>query len=192
MISYRTGNILDLDAVIDLYRASTLGQRRPIDDRARMELMLRNANLVISAWDQDLLVGISRSLSDFTYVTYLSDLAVRESHQRQGIGRELIRRTQDASAPATIILLAYSARGARRRTILPAYRIQSSSPSLEAAGRREVAWGGRQETFVNLVCGYTPIGLCDGMSDRLKSGYATFPVLRFGGLKNPSSLRRKY
>jgi GNAT superfamily N-acetyltransferase len=106
MISYRTGNILDLDAVIDLYRASTLGQRRPIDDRARMELMLRNANLVISAWDQDLLVGISRSLSDFTYVTYLSDLAVRESHQRQGIGRELIRRTQDASAPATIILLA--------------------------------------------------------------------------------------
>ncbi len=100
MISYRTGNILDLDAVIDLYRASTLGQRRPIDDRARMEMMLRNANLVITAWDQDLLAGISRSLSDFTYVTYLSDLAVRESHQRQGIGTELIRRTQDASAPA--------------------------------------------------------------------------------------------
>jgi predicted N-acetyltransferase YhbS len=71
-----------------------------------MELMLRNANLVITAWDQDLLVGISRSLSDFTYVTYLSDLAVRESHQRRGIGKELIRRTQDASAPATIILLA--------------------------------------------------------------------------------------
>jgi predicted N-acetyltransferase YhbS len=106
MISYRTGNILDLDGVIELYRASTLGQRRPIDDRARMELMLRNANLVITAWDQDLLVGISRSLSDFTYVTYLSDLAVRESHQRQGIGKELIRRTQDESAPATIILLA--------------------------------------------------------------------------------------
>jgi len=106
MISYRTGNILDLDEVIDLYRTSTLGQRRPIDDRARMELMLRNANLVITAWDQDLLVGISRSLSDFSYVTYLSDLAVRESHQRRGIGKELIRRTQDASAPATIILLA--------------------------------------------------------------------------------------
>ena len=106
MISYRTGNILDLDEVIEVYRASTLGLRRPIDDRARMELMLRNANLVITAWDQDLLVGISRSLSDFTYVTYLSDLAVRESHQRRGIGKELIRRTQDASAPATIILLA--------------------------------------------------------------------------------------
>jgi predicted N-acetyltransferase YhbS len=106
MISYRTGNVLDLDAVIDLYRASTLGQRRPIDDRIRMEQMVANANLVITAWDQDLLVGISRSLSDFSYVTYLADLAVRESHQRQGIGKELIRRTQEASAPANIILLA--------------------------------------------------------------------------------------
>jgi GNAT superfamily N-acetyltransferase len=106
MISYRTGNILDLDAVIDLYRASTLGLRRPIDDRTRMQQMLSNANLVITAWDGDLLVGISRSLSDFSYVTYLSDLAVRESHQRQGIGKELIRLTQEAAAPASIILLA--------------------------------------------------------------------------------------
>jgi GNAT superfamily N-acetyltransferase len=106
MISYQTGNALDLDQVIDLYRASTLGLRRPIDDRDRMQQMLRNANLVITAWDQELLVGISRSLSDFSYVTYLSDLAVRESHQRQGIGKELIRLTQEAAAPATIILLA--------------------------------------------------------------------------------------
>ena len=105
-ISYKTGSNLDLDVVIDLYRASTLGERRPIGDRARMEQMLRNANLVITAWDGDLLVGISRALSDFSYVTYLSDLAVRQSHQRQGIGKELMRRTQQASAPATLILLA--------------------------------------------------------------------------------------
>jgi len=106
VISYRTGNDLDLDAVIDLYRASTLGRRRPVDDRSRMQKMLQNANLVISAWDEDLLVGISRSLTDFSYATYLSDLAVRQSHQRQGIGKELMRRTQQASAPATIVLLA--------------------------------------------------------------------------------------
>ena len=106
MVSYRTGNNLELDAVIDLYRASTLGLRRPVDDRSRMEQMLRNANLVITAWDGDLLVGISRSFTDFSYATYLSDLAVRESHQRRGIGKELIRRTQAQSAPAAIILLA--------------------------------------------------------------------------------------
>jgi ribosomal protein S18 acetylase RimI-like enzyme len=105
-ITYRTGNDLNLDEAIDLYRASTLGERRPVDDRARMAQMLAQANLVITAWDGPLLVGISRALSDYCYVTYLSDLAVRASHQRQGIGQELMRRTQAAGGEAYIVLLA--------------------------------------------------------------------------------------
>ena len=105
-ITYRTGNDLDLDQVIELYRASTLGERRPVADVPRMAAMLRNANLVVTAWDGDLLVGISRSLTDFAYCTYLSDLAVRVSHQRLGIGKELIRITRRESGPlATFILL---------------------------------------------------------------------------------------
>lgn len=106
MITYRNGNDLDLDGVIELYQASTLGERRPVEDRERMALMLRNANLVVTAWEGDLLVGIARSLSDFSYATYLSDLAVRLSHQKQGIGRELIRRTQELGGKANVILLA--------------------------------------------------------------------------------------
>ena len=106
MITYRTGGDLDLDAVIDLYVDSTLGERRPVDDRARMGAMLRNATLVVSASDGDLLVGIARSVSDFHYATYLSDLAVRLSYQRRGIGLELIRRTQEAAPQASIVLLA--------------------------------------------------------------------------------------
>jgi predicted N-acetyltransferase YhbS len=106
-ITYRRGNDLDLDKVIDLYSATSLGARRPLDDRAIVADMLRHANLVITAWDGDLLVGISRSLTDFSYVAYLADLAVRESHQRQGIGVELIRRTRQAMGPrSSIILLA--------------------------------------------------------------------------------------
>ncbi len=107
MIRYRTGNDLSLDALIDLYRASTLGERRPVDDRERMAAMLRHANLTVTAWDGELLVGISRALSDFSFITYLSDLAVRESHQKQGIGKELVRRTQAlAGKHARLILLA--------------------------------------------------------------------------------------
>ncbi len=106
MIEYRAGNELDIDAVIELYRASTLGERRPVDDRERMSEMLAAANLVITAWDGPLLAGISRSLSDFAYCTYLADLAVRTSHQRSGIGKELIRRTQEAAPRAYIVLLA--------------------------------------------------------------------------------------
>jgi predicted N-acetyltransferase YhbS len=107
MIEYRVGERPDLDEVIELYRASTLGERRPVDDRARMAAMLEHANLLITAWDDGLLVGISRAWTDFAFVTYLSDLAVRVSHQRRGIGKELMRITQRESGPhAYMILLA--------------------------------------------------------------------------------------
>ena len=105
MITYAVGNDLDVDAVIELYKASTLGERRPVGDRDRMAKMLANANLVVTAWDGDLLVGIARSISDFSYVTYLSDLAVRLSHQRTGIGRELMRRTQAVGGDTASLLL---------------------------------------------------------------------------------------
>jgi len=105
MIEYRSGNDLDLDQVIEMYRASTLGERRPIDDRARFGAMLKNANLVVTAWDGDLLVGISRAITDYSYFTYLADLAVRVSHQRRGIGKELMRRTQELGGPQTNLLL---------------------------------------------------------------------------------------
>lgn len=109
MIAYEvhhSGAGLDLDEVIGLYRASTLGERRPVDDRGRMRRMLDHANLIVTARDGGLLVGFSRALSDFSFATYLSDLAVHVSYQRQGIGREMIRQTQLAGAPAKVILLA--------------------------------------------------------------------------------------
>lgn len=106
MIAYETGNQLDVDQVIALYRASTLGARRPVDDRERMRAMIERANLVVTAWDDARLVGIARSLSDFAYCTYLSDLAVDVAYQRRGIGRELIERTRALSGPATVLLFA--------------------------------------------------------------------------------------
>jgi predicted N-acetyltransferase YhbS len=106
MIGYRVGNDLDLDAFIDVYRDSTLGERRPVDDRERMQQMLSRANLVVSAWDGERLIGVARSLSDFCYATYLSDIAVRLSYQRRGVGRELIRRTQEEGGKATVFLFA--------------------------------------------------------------------------------------
>lgn len=104
-IEYRVGNDLDLDEVVELYRASTLGERRPIDDRPRMAEMLAHANLVVTAWEGLLLVGIARTLTDFSYVGYLSDLAVRKSHWSRGIGTELIRRTRERMGPRSKIVL---------------------------------------------------------------------------------------
>ncbi len=104
-ITYRTGNDIPLDTFIELYHTSTLGQRRPVENRDTMEAMLKHANLVISAWDGETLVGIARSLTDFLYVAYLADLAVHKDYQRQGIGIELIKHTRAALGPEAFITL---------------------------------------------------------------------------------------
>ena len=104
-IQYRNGNDLVLAEVIDLYRASTLGERRPIDDEKIVADMLSNANLVVTAWDGQTMVGIARTLTDFSYVGYLADLAVRASHQNRGIGTELIRQTRDRMGARSMLVL---------------------------------------------------------------------------------------
>jgi predicted N-acetyltransferase YhbS len=106
-ILYRYGNDLDVGAVVELLRASTLGARRPVGERETVAAMLAHANLVVTAWAGQRMVGIARTLTDFVYVGYLSDLAVRESFQRRGIGVELIRKTRERLGPnAKIVLLA--------------------------------------------------------------------------------------
>ena len=104
-ITYQVGGDLEMADVIDLYVASTLGERRPVDDRERMTRMLANANLIVTAWDGSQLVGIARSMSDFVYTTYLSDLAVRMSHQLRGIGTRLVEETVAACDPRCRLVL---------------------------------------------------------------------------------------
>lgn len=106
-LEYKINAPLDLETTIQVYRASTLGERRPVDDAACMAQMLEHANLVVSAWDGERLVGIARSMTDWCYCCYLADLAVDASYQRGGIGKALIQHTQAALGPhAKVILLA--------------------------------------------------------------------------------------
>lgn len=104
-ITFRAGSDLDLNAVRDVYVNSALGERRPVDDQHRFANMLKNANLVITAWHKEELIGIARSLTDWVYVTYLSDLAVKKKWQRLGIGRELIQKTREVCHPKAMLLL---------------------------------------------------------------------------------------
>ena len=92
---------------IGVLMRSTLADRRPVHDFDTIRAMLKNADVTLTARLDGLLVGVSRAITDFAYCTYLSDLAVDETCQRQGIGRELIRRTHEAAGlHTTLILLA--------------------------------------------------------------------------------------
>jgi ribosomal protein S18 acetylase RimI-like enzyme len=87
--------------------ASTLAARRPTNDLARLDTMLRQADLIVTARDAGKLVGISRAITDFSYCCYLSDLAVDQGYQRRGIGKRLIDETHRAAGlDTTLILLA--------------------------------------------------------------------------------------
>src|SRR5688572_19922031 len=96
---------LAAEEFVDLLVRSTLGQRRPIDRPQTIRGMLDNADVIATARVAGRLVGVSRAISDFAYCTYLSDLAVDEAFQRQGIGRELIRRTHEAAGLGTMLVL---------------------------------------------------------------------------------------
>lgn len=104
-IDYRDNAAISVEAAIDLYQRSTLGERRPVHRRDVFEGMLRNADLIVSAWHGDRLVGIARTLTDFTYVAYLADLAVDSAYQRRGIGRRLVEETKRRLWPECMIVL---------------------------------------------------------------------------------------
>jgi predicted N-acetyltransferase YhbS len=102
---YQRESDLTPEEFIDVLVRSTLAERRPMDEPATICAMLRHADLIVTARSDGLLVGVSRAITDFAYCTYLSDLAVDEHYQRQGIGRELIRFTHEAAGLATTLIL---------------------------------------------------------------------------------------
>ena len=104
-IDYHDNTTITVEAAIDLYRRSTLGERRPIDRPDIFKGMLKNANLLVTAWHDERLVGIARTLTDFSYVAYLADLAVDAAYQRQGIGKRLIEETRSRLGKECMIVL---------------------------------------------------------------------------------------
>ena len=102
-ISYRRDPVVTAEEVADCFRRS--GIRRPVEDVERIGRMLKHANLTFCAYDGEKLVGIARSLTDFSFACYLSDLAVDKDYQRSGIGRELIRLTEEVIGEESMLLL---------------------------------------------------------------------------------------
>jgi ribosomal protein S18 acetylase RimI-like enzyme len=105
-LKYRLEPRLGADEFIDVLRRSTLAERRPVGHRPTIDAMLAHADVIATARDSaGLLVGVSRAITDFSFCTYLSDLAVDVAFQRQGIGRELIRQTHLAAGLQTSLIL---------------------------------------------------------------------------------------
>lgn len=105
MINYQLEKDLDFQEFKTVLIASSLGERRPVEDSEKLKQMLKGASIIITARDEGKLVGVARSISDFAYCTYLSDLAVSLDYQKKGIGKALIKHTQLAAPETKLILL---------------------------------------------------------------------------------------
>ncbi|MEO7524639.1 MAG: GNAT family N-acetyltransferase [Ferruginibacter sp.] len=102
-ITYHTGIIPTAEQVIELYERAKLP--RPTHDHERIKKMYENSNLVVTAWHDQLLVGASRSITDWVWSCYLADLAVRNDYQAHGIGKKLIAITREKLGDESMLLL---------------------------------------------------------------------------------------
>lgn len=97
--------MLDADAFISILRRSGLAERRPVAEPDRIAQMLAHANLTITAWHGETLVGVARSMTDFAYFCYCSDLAVDKAYQGRGIGQGLLQATRNRLHPKATFYL---------------------------------------------------------------------------------------
>jgi predicted N-acetyltransferase YhbS len=104
-IIYTVEKSLDVSEFIEVLKNSKLSERRPVDDEQRISSMCNNANLIVTARLDGKLIGVARSVTDFVYCTYLSDLAVDLEYQKKGIGKKLIEETKRITPQAKLILL---------------------------------------------------------------------------------------
>lgn len=104
-VEYKINQQISTDQFVALLISSGLGERRPIDDTECMEGVLSNSNLMISAWVGEELIGVARSVTDFHYACYLSDLAVAKLYQKSGVGKKLQVLTQDQLGPKCKLIL---------------------------------------------------------------------------------------
>lgn len=104
-IAYRSNIRITVNDFIDVLKRSTLAERRPVKDTVRLQKMLDHANVMVTAWAGEQLVGVSRAITDFSFCCYLSDLAVDKKFQRAGIGRQLIELTHETAGYETTLIL---------------------------------------------------------------------------------------
>ena len=105
-IQYKINHNISINEFIEILKNSTLGQRRPIEDKEVIASMIKNADIIVTASIDNKIVGIARAITDFSYCCYLSDLAVHSSYQKRGIGKELISKVQaELNSTCKIILL---------------------------------------------------------------------------------------
>ncbi len=98
---------------IDFLKRSDLGAQYPKERFAqRISRLVANATISLVAREPaGSIVGVLFGLTDFAYWLYVTDLGVARSHERQGIGRRLMRAAHDMAGGESDIAVYLIANG---------------------------------------------------------------------------------
>ncbi|AZB16979.1 GNAT family N-acetyltransferase [Chryseobacterium indologenes] len=104
-IIFKINEKIEIKTIKDLFFMSDYLPISNMNDDLRLQKMFDNANLVVSAWSENKLVGIARSLCDFSYCCYLSDICVNKEFRHLNIGKRLIEITREHAGKECKIIL---------------------------------------------------------------------------------------
>ena len=102
-ISYKVNESIKAEELSEVFKTS--GIKRPSDDLNRLQQMIDNSNVLITAWYNNQLIGVARAITDYCYCCYLSDLAVNKNYQNRDIGKELVRLLKEHNGDEVALLL---------------------------------------------------------------------------------------
>ena len=105
VLIFSTTDVPTVAEFADVLRRSTLSERRPVHDAECLAQMVAGASLWATCRRNGELIGVARSVTDFAWCCYLSDLAVDQKFARQGIGRRLISETRARLGPQCSLIL---------------------------------------------------------------------------------------
>ena len=103
MIQYRELTVEEVKDVKKLYEQH--GWLAYLNDDAKLERAFANSLCLFGAYDNDRLVGFIRCVGDGEHIVMVQDLIVAATHQRQGIGRELMRCIGERFADVRMFML---------------------------------------------------------------------------------------
>ncbi|TAJ35214.1 MAG: GNAT family N-acetyltransferase [Reyranella sp.] len=104
-VHYAREQDLDVAEFSRVLAESGLGATRPLGDPARLQAMLNGAGMIVTARLDRRLVGVSRTITDFSWCAYLAELAVSKSAQGLGVGRGLLDETRRLLGPQVTLVL---------------------------------------------------------------------------------------
>ncbi|MBW7900758.1 MAG: GNAT family N-acetyltransferase [Rhodocyclaceae bacterium] len=92
MIQYKEVKTFDTSQLNDLFASVGWGYGNNL---RRLASILENSDTVVSAWDDDRLIGLVNALSDGVHIVYLHYVLIHGEYQGRGIGKTLMERIME-------------------------------------------------------------------------------------------------